>query len=201
VQKIVYKLVALCCLILARCAFAQSAPGSIDLRFNEQISNAPAGTCGCFGLAGGGGDFSWNLLPLGTSHRGAALGAAADFGVVHTSQINDAPYGLTLTTVSAGPRFRLPEIRHVQPFAQALFGFAHGSDSEFPRGNSLVTSANSFALDLGGAADYSINKTLSVRILQLDYLRTSLPNIGDNWQNSLRIGVGATLHFGLSRIH
>jgi len=84
----------------------------------------------------------------------------------------------------------------VKSFAQALFGLAHGSGSEFPHsGNVLTTSANSFVLDLGTGADIPVNKRLSVRILQLDYLRTALPNNSNDWQNNLRIGAGLTLRF------
>jgi opacity protein-like surface antigen len=86
--------------------------------------------------------------------------------------------------------------KKAQPFAQALFGLAHGSGSEFPHsGNGLTTSANSFAFDLGAGADFPVNKRLSVRILQLDYLRTALPNNSNNWQNNLRISAGLTLRF------
>ena len=60
----------------------------------------------------------------------------------------------------------------------------------------LASSANSFALDLGGGADYSISQRFSLRAVQLDYLRTSLPNIDSGWQNNLRIGVGVTVRFG-----
>jgi hypothetical protein len=38
-----------------------------------------------------------------------------------------------------------------------------------------------------------MNKRLSLRVLQLDYSRTSLPNNTTNWQNNLRIGAGITL--------
>lgn len=190
-QKTAITLVTLLCLALACGARAQVVPGTVNLRFSEQVSNAPAGTCGCFGLGGIAGDAAWNLIPVGD----AALGLAADLGVVHTGQVNGANYGLTLTTFAAGPRMRFPG-RRLQPFGQALFGVAHGSGSEFPSGNTLVSSANSFALDLGGGADYSINERLSLRALQLDYLRTSLPNVFSGWQNNLRIGVGVTVHFG-----
>jgi hypothetical protein len=192
-QKIAFSLVALLCLALASAAHSQAMPRTVNFRFSEQVSNAPAGTCGCFGLEGAAGDLAWNLKQLGGKH-GAALGLAADVGVEHTGSVNGANYGLTLTTLAAGPRFMLPGHK-LQPFAQALFGFAHGSGSSFPQNNALVSSANSFALDLGAAADYSLDKRFSVRLLQLDYLRTSLPNITTNWQNNLRIGAGVTLHF------
>ena len=193
-KKTAISLVALLCLALACGAQAQINPGSANLRFSEQVSNAPPGTCGCFGLAGVAGDAAWNLFAFGTSHR-AGLGVAGDVGVVHTGHVNGANDGLTLTTFVAGPRVRLP-VKRLQTFGQALFGVAHGSGSQFPSGNTLVSSANSFALDLGGGVDYSIGNRFSLRAVQLDYLRTNLPNILSGWQNNLRIGVGVTVRFG-----
>jgi len=193
-KKTAISIVALLCSALACGAQAQINPGTANLRFNEQVSNAPPGTCGCFGLAGVAGDAAWNLFAFGTSHR-AGLGVAGDVGVVHTGQVNGADYGLTLTTFTAGPRVRVPGKR-VRTFGQALFGVAHGSGSQFPSGNTLVSSANSFALDLGGGVDYSIGNRFSLRAVQLDYLRTNLPNILSGWQNNLRIGVGVTVRFG-----
>jgi peptidoglycan-associated lipoprotein len=193
-RKTAITLVALFCLALAGDAHAQTVPGAVNFRYSEQVSNAPPGDCGCFGLEGAAVDAAWNLISL-DGWRGAGLGLAADFGVVHAGQVNGAGYGLTLTSFTAGPRVRLPGKR-LQTFAQALFGVAHGSGSQFPSGSTLVSSANSFALDLGGGVDYSINQRLSVRALQLDYLRTSLPNIGSDSQNSLRVGVGFTVHLG-----
>jgi hypothetical protein len=190
-KKTAISLVALLYLAIACGAQAQIIPGTANFRFSEQVSNAPAGTCGCFGLAGAAGDAAWNLFSL----RGSGLGLAGDLGVVHTGRVNGGNYGLTLTTFTAGPRLRLPN-RRLQPFGQALFGVAHGSGSQFPSGNTLVSSASSFALDLGGGTDYSVNGRFSLRVIQLDYLRTNLPNISSDWQNSLRIGVGVTVRFG-----
>jgi hypothetical protein len=76
-----------------------------------------------------------------------------------------------------------------------LLGFAHGSGSQFPQNNSLVATANSPAFDVGAGADYSVSKRVSMRFLQVDYMRTGLPNNVNNWQNNLRIGAGITLHF------
>jgi hypothetical protein len=193
-KKTAISLIALLCFALACGAQAQINAGTANLRFSEQVSNAPPGTCGCFGLAGVEGDATWNLFSLGASHR-AGLGVAGDLGVVHTGQVNGADYGLTLTTFTAGPRVRLPGKR-LQTFGQALFGVAHGSGSQFPSGNTLVSSANSFAMDFGGGVDYSVNRRFSLRAVQLDYLRTNLPNIVSGWQNNLRIGVGVTVRFG-----
>jgi opacity protein-like surface antigen len=193
-QKMCITFVAFLCLVLASSAQTQAIPKTVDFRYSEQVSNASAGTCGCFALQGAAGDLYWNIRQFAGNH-GMGLGLAADIGVEHTGNENDAGYGLTLTTFTAGPRFVLSHARKLQPFAQALFGLAHGSGSQFPQGDSLESSANSFALDLGAGADYSLNKRISVRILQLDYLRTALPNNSNDWQNNLRVGAGLTLHF------
>jgi hypothetical protein len=111
----------------------------------------------------------------------------------NTPDMNGAGYGLNLFSFAGGPRLKL-STHKVRPFVQALFGVAHGWGSEFPSGgNTLASSASSFALDLGAGADYPLNKRLSLRVLQLDYARTTLPNNTTNWQNNLRIGAGLTL--------
>lgn len=193
-QKVCITLVAFLCLVLASAAQTQVIPKTAGFRYSEQVSNASAGSCGCFALQGVAGDLYWDIKQFAGNH-GVDLGLATDLGVEHTGNENNAGYGLTLTTFTAGPRFALLPARKLQPFAQALFGLAHGSGSRFPQGNSLESSANSFALGFGAGADYSLNKRISVRILQLDYLRTALPNNSNDWQNSLRIGAGLTLHF------
>jgi hypothetical protein len=191
-QKFQVALFSLACLALAATAQAQILPRDASLRYSEQISNGSAGNCGCFTLQGAAADANWDLGPMiSTIH----LGLAADAGVEHTSNVNNAGYGLTLSTFAAGPRFTLP-VRKTQAFAQALFGLAHGSGSQFPQsGNVLTSSANSIAFYLGAGVDHPLNKRLSVRYIQLDYLRTALPNNSSNWQNNLRIEAGMTLHF------
>jgi len=168
-------------------------PASVGMRYSEQISNGPAGNCGCFAMQGVAADAYWKIVPLS---RGANLGLAVDTAVENTSNMNQAGYGLDLFSFTAGPRLRLTTHR-VQPFAQALFGLAQGWGSEFPSGgNTLSSSASSFALDVGAGADYPLNiffKRLSLRVPQVDYLRTSLPNNSSNWQNNLRVSAGVTL--------
>lgn len=178
-------------LTLASVAPAQWLPRQVGLRYSEQVSNSPSGNCGCFTMQGVAADLFWNLGP---SIHGVGMGLAFNTGVENTRSIHNAGYGLTLSTFSAGPRFKLP-IGKTQTFAQALFGLAHGSGTNFPQGvGTLIHSANSFALDIGAGADYPLSRRLSMRLLQVDYLRTELPNNTNNWQNHLLISTGLTLH-------
>ena len=182
-------------LLLAPYLCAAETPGlpqEINVRYEAQISNAPSGTCGCFTLQGGGLDADWRLIGLGKSR--AALGLIADVGASHTGTVNDANYGLTFSTYTFGPRVTMPLARKMDAFGQVLFGVAHGSGSQFPQGNSLVASANSFALNLGGGGNYRIDRLMSIRVLQVEYIRSQLPNTTSDWQNNLRIGAGLTFN-------
>jgi hypothetical protein len=186
---------AMAILLLALTCAAQTKliPAEANIRFSEQLSNGPAGNCGCFVMEGAGGDFAWTLHRYGVEHL-APLSAVADVSAEHTGSVDGAPYGLTLTTFAAGPRIALPAGKSAV-FAQSLFGITHGSGSEFPESNGLAASANSFALDLGSGIDYPLIKPISLRLLQIEYLRTSLPNDADNWQNNLRLSAGLTIRF------
>jgi hypothetical protein len=59
--KVCIALVSLLCLALVTAAQAQLLPRDAGLRYGEQVSNGPAGSCGCFTLQGGAADASWNL--------------------------------------------------------------------------------------------------------------------------------------------
>jgi hypothetical protein len=198
-RKILLTLIALLGSTLISAAQSWIVPREASLRYSEQLSNGPAGDCGCFPMQGVAADAYWRISHLQPDHTAnsrtaGSFGIAADVGVENTGSVDGAAFGLTLATFSAGPRLRLP-VKNAQIFVQALFGLAYGFNSEFPRRETLVSSANSFDFDLGGGADYHLNQRFSLRILQLDYLRTTLPNNTNNWQNNLRIGAGIILRF------
>jgi hypothetical protein len=191
--KVCIILVAMLWLTLSAAAQSHILPSCVGFRYSEQVSNFAGGDKDRFALQGAAADAYWKVVSLPS---GANLGLAVDGSIENTHDMSGAGYGLNLFSFAGGPRFTLPTHK-VRPFAQALFGVAHGWGSEFPSaGNTLVPSASSFALDLGAGADYPLkmtNKRLSLRVLQLDYSRTSLPNNTTNWQNNLRIGAGLTL--------
>lgn len=189
-KSVLFALV-LACTAGSAAAQSRATPTSVNVRFSEQISNGPAGSCGCFAMEGAAGDITWTLRQYGVEHA-KLVGAVADLSIEHTGKVTNAPYGLTLTTLAFGPRFVAPAFKS-NIFAQILFGFTHGSGSQFPEHGSLVSSANSFALDLGAGVDYPLNKRVAIRIAQVEYLRTSLPNNSSNWQNNFRFAAGITI--------
>jgi hypothetical protein len=189
-------LMALILISSAACSAQSGAvPSSVNVRYSEQISNGPAGTCGCFSMAGVAGDVAWEIRKFGGERPASFIGGVADISVEHAGSVSGAPYGLTLTTLAFGPRYQFP-VAKLAIFAQSLLGFTHGSNSAFPARNTLEPSATSLAVNLGTGVNIPFkDKRFSVRALQLEYLHTDLPNNSTNWQNNLRISAGFTIHF------
>jgi hypothetical protein len=173
------------------------APVSTDLAFTytaERGEQAP-GNCGCFWLQGFGVDAGL------TFWKGLAI--AASFNSGHASNI--AP-GVNLSKVqfAAGPRYTYTAWtgrdaaanRRLQLFGQGLFGGVHAYNGAFPGSSGVVTSAGSFDLEAGGGLNLFFSKALGVRLLEADYVRTSLPNNASNTQNDMRLAFGITWHIG-----
>lgn len=158
-------------------ALGQRAP-SIELSYQSTRANASPGQCGCFYLQGGGAQL---ILPLRKSF--SLVGDISGGSAVDAYK----GYDLSLITYTAGPRLAVV-YRRTEPFVQALVGGAHGSG--LPFGNNSAQSANSFALVAGGGLDLSMKPRISLRLFELDYVHTGLPNTSNNRQNDLRLGAG-----------
>jgi hypothetical protein len=85
-----------------------------------------------------------------------------------------------------GPRVSI-SVGKVRPFAHALFGAAHLSESQ----SLLSSSDTSFAYALGGGIDYHLVPLISWRV-QGDLLQT---RFFSNTQNNIRISTGIVVHF------
>jgi hypothetical protein len=90
-----------------------------------------------------------------------------------------------------GPQVSVPD--KVSPFAHALFGVA--KESQDPPTSFAFYSLGSdmsFATALGGGIDVKAARFISIRLLQVDYLRTHLHG---TTQNQPRVSAGIVLHF------
>lgn len=172
----------------------QAAPGprlETSFTYDYARANAGPGQCGCFNLNGG------SMEVAVHAYRG--FSAVAELGGEWSGNMGAATgVGLSLSTLTAGPRYTQhlsgPRLVRYTPFVQGLVGGARGFGSLFPSTTGLSGSATSFALLTGGGFDVWINHYLSIRPLQVDYLRTQLPNGEANSQNLLRVGAGLVLH-------
>jgi hypothetical protein len=180
--------------------WAQSEPGtpvSMDLAITYSTEHAQLapGTCGCFWLQGGAADIAFTLWK--------GFGIAA--GVSGETISNYAP-GVDFSKVSyvGGPRYthtfrkRTPRL---QLFGEGLFGAAHAFSGAFPSATATNATANSFALQTGGGLNLFFLRSLSVRLFQVDYVRTQLPNGYDNTQNDLRLAFGLSYHAASFHLH
>jgi outer membrane immunogenic protein len=191
--------ILLCCLFAGVFALGEQVPKTAvpDATEGLQFSvgylyqgSQPTFGGSWFGLNGGRADVT---LPLNRH-----VGLVAELSGVHTENIPSSNTGLTLVTYMAGPRVSMPlhlrrEAGKVVPFAQALFGGVHGTDGSFPAHSTMSSSANAFAMSMGGGLQVGLSRTLSLRLVQAEYLYTRLPNLFDNYQNNYRIGAGVVL--------
>lgn len=152
--------------------------------------------CGCFWLNGGSGDFAMTFFH--------GLGVAANLTGVHASNIGT---GIDLDKVmfAVGPRYtyspaawskhHLGKDRGIALFGESLFGGVHGFNTVFPSSTGTQGAASSFAMQLGGGVDLRLPRHIGVRAVEVDYVRSTLPNNGGNLQNDLRIAGGISFHF------
>lgn len=114
------------------------------------------------------------------------VGLTADFGGHYKREAN-------VSTFLFGPRIKYHS-EQFSPFAEVLFGFARIS----PAG---LDSQNHFSMGGGGGFDMTINKWVSWRVLQADYIYTSYKNkalaipLGSRWDGA-RLQSGLVLNLG-----
>jgi hypothetical protein len=137
-----------------------------------------------FWMQGGGIDLA------GTFWHG--LGAVAQVQGMHTANTGQG-VPLSMITATFGPRYTWRRGR-VDVFGQGLVGEADGFRSLFPTPHVAITSANGLAAQAGGGLDLRIARHVSVRALQVSWLRTQLPNSTTNVQNDLAVGAGIVWH-------
>jgi hypothetical protein len=153
-------------------------------------TNEPPGSCTCFNMQGGNGGFAWDIKDSGFALVG-------DVAAVHAGTIASTGYNLTILSTTGGLRYRFPvKSIDLQPFGQALFGFAHASGTGAQSPNPAAGNAGAaFALNAGGGIDLPVSDGFSVRLFEADYLLTTFDNGSNNRQNNLRISIGAVFHF------
>ena len=164
-------------------------------------------------LNGGGGSltYNWNeYLGLKMDLQGYTS-SITGFNIPATSTF---PNGLTgnvqgnMFTYLFGPQLKV-RTHKIQPFGHLLFGGAHTNvyGNAFKTlcqpivGGCTVTkapTAEAFAMDFGGGVDIPINKTISFRPAQIDYLLTRFNNqfTKTSNQSNFRYSVGVVFTLG-----
>jgi outer membrane immunogenic protein len=185
--------------ILACVAAAQEPqrPSSVytdlSVTYAPERSEFAPGHC-CFWMQGAGADGAVTLWK--------GLGIAVALTGDHASAF--AP-GIDLNKIAylAGPRYTYsawtghggsaPRPRY-QFFGEGLLGGVHGFNGVYPAALSTTSSASAFALQAGGGFNYFLTRNVGLRVLEVDYVRTQLPDNAANSQNDLHLSFGVTYH-------
>ncbi|HEY6384755.1 MAG TPA: outer membrane beta-barrel protein, partial [Candidatus Acidoferrum sp.] len=199
-------------LLFGGVAFAQdypkieTAPAFMYIRMSPNLTNSfvvngqtITGSQG-INCAGGGGTIAYNLSSL--------VGIAADLG---GCKVFSNAYGLgntingNLFTYLFGPRLTFRNSSKFEPFAELNFGGTRIALSCQSSASNCLTavgggtySKNAFALTVGGGFQIKINKKVSLRLVQAEYLYTRFGNgcaialtcNNNNNQNSFRLKSG-----------
>jgi hypothetical protein len=126
-------------------------------------------------------------------------GEVVEVSGLHTGNMSSSGVGLNLINFLVGPRYTwLPRQAHkykYQFFAQGLVGGSHGSNSIFPALPTYNTSASGFSTQVGGGVNFKLSPRVWLRLPEIDWLYTTLPNGANNEQNSLKLGFGVMVQF------
>lgn len=167
----------------------------LALTYTAERGELAPGNCGCFWLQGVGVDAGvnfWKGLGMAASfHSGNATNIAPNVNLIKVQLAAGLRY--TYTAKIGDDR---AANRRLQLFGQELVGGVHAYNGAFPGPNGIVTTAGSIALEAGGGLNLLFSKALGVRLLEADYVRTSLPNNAANTQNDMRFASGITWHVG-----
>jgi outer membrane immunogenic protein len=184
--------------VFARSGSAQTPQPTPDKPLRAELaidysyvrSNAPPAGCTCFNMNGGSATFAWPVKP-------GHFALAGDITIDHAGSIGASGYSLTLSTFTGGVRY-LPRTGHsrVQPYGQVLAGAVHSSGTLVEGTNPGAANAGAaFAANIGGGIDLKASRRFAIRLIEADYLVTTVDNSSNNHQNNLRISAGVVVRF------
>jgi hypothetical protein len=171
-----------------------SVSADVGVTFSLERAQIVPGRC-CFWLQGGGVDAA------ATFWKG--LGVAASVTGDHSTEPLPG-VDVNKLTFLAGPRYThavwtgqadAADERRLQIFGQALFGGVRGFNGLYPAPGGATTRADAFALEAGGGLNLYFSRRAGLRLAEVEYVRTGLPNNGSNVQHDLRLAFGLTFHF------
>jgi outer membrane immunogenic protein len=125
----------------------------------------------------------------GAAYLNASIGIVGEFGACKVTGLTSGATAHEMDYLF-GPKVYFHAHGRIFPFVQALFG-----GERFSAGLTGVGSgsSNAFATAVGGGADVTLTRHLSLRALQVDYLYT---HFGGASQNNLRLQSGIVWRIG-----
>jgi len=173
----------LMCSPASQCQDMPKSEGTLSYSYMRGYAADNGGT---YNMGGASTSFAINLKPW--------LGLVQDYGGYSFTGLG---YGLgsTMYTYLYGPRFSLrrPEGRWT-PFGQVLLGASHIN----VKGSGFTATENSFAVAAGGGVDFAVSRHFSVRVAQVEYMRTRFDSVNGTpvTQNNFRFSAGLVVRLG-----
>lgn len=169
--------------------FSRITPTSTALTYSAERAKTVSSSCNCFWFQGGAIDTNWNVW----NH----LGIAAQLSGSHASNIGP---GVDISKISVlfGPRYTWQPTRwkshRYQPsiFGEFLLGGVHAFDTVIPTNSGTSSNATAFGLQTGVGTNLWLTSHFGIRLLELDYIYSRLPNAGNSTQNDFRVATGVT---------
>ena len=123
-------------------------------------------------------------------HRGLSIVAEGSGAHATGAGVYSVPFDTF--SITFGPRYTIGLDRgsRFSTFGQVLAGEGYGLNGVYPSPNGASSSAHGLATEVGGGFDVRLKKSLAIRAVQADWVRTQLPNGTTNVQNNLRLEAG-----------
>ena len=197
------RLVLLLLLTLAAISGSRAAaqesqiPADLGVSFlQERTKFVGSGTDTYFMLRGAKVDFAYSLAKsIGLVVSGTGLSTVNLRGSLDVEQIS----------FMAGPRYTW-NWGHITPtasnrkgglFVEGKVGYVIAISGSYPVDGRILSNASSLTYLGGAGVNLHVYDRFDLRPIELEYVRSQLPNGGTNVQNSLRLGSGINFHFGL----
>jgi Outer membrane protein beta-barrel domain len=197
-------------LLMGRTAFAQEY-SKWEIPADYSYARGNGQNIAPFSLNGGGGGIVYNFNRF-FGVKGDLQGYGSTTRVISNVSVVNPNGTITLIpqvrvngnlfTYMGGAQLRLPT-HTFKPFAEFLFGGAHTNtytNLVKATGATVGPNNNAFAMAIGGGFDIRVNKTISIRPFEMDYLLTrfgsSLIPGGNPNQNNFRYNAGVVFTFG-----
>jgi len=135
---------------------------------------------------------SVNLNGFSTSialNANKIAGVVVDFGGYYGTVPNESNVNLHIYSLMFGPRINIRKGK-VTPFVQALFGYAHAA---VVSNDTTYSKENDFAMAYGGGVDINVNKHISIRPAQVEYVGIKS---GQDLLNNFRYSAGIIFKIG-----
>ena len=81
-------------------------------------------------------------------------------------------------------------------FLEGKAGYVIAISGAYPQGSLVQDHASALTYMGGGGLNLHLYERMDLRPIEVEYVRSQLPNGGSNVQNSLRLATGVNIHFG-----